>query len=711
MTLAPPARVFSFEDFARANHRHFPGDRLDAQFAAHQDAISGIQAFLAKAFRSDGQILNGAITPETLSPDLVAEITRKLRQEFKSDLEKAHRAAEQARFDAQSAKNDLLELRQLTQRAIDAAQNVNGSAGSVLYDLARVRERTEVALAVQDARQADLGKLQATIKAGEGESEAWAVASMHWAEHMGGTLPAETIAWMGLTGDHWSSRWWANYADQVVSAIQDEIDGVLAAIDDFEDYYLGSKPSDPLTDNDGDPLQVGAIYFNTTDGTMHVWNGTVWQSAPPGASGPVGPAGPPGPLGPPGPPTYATIADTPPSSPAIGQFWWESDSGTLFLRYDDGSSVQWVDISGSTALANYLPLSGGALTGFLTLHADPSLSAHAANKNYVDARIAAIPPPPTPPDLTPYATKTYVDTQNASQNTSQNAVNAAQDTVIASKLPLAGGTLTGPLVTAPSTGAISQVTSGAGLEVKGAAGAHAAYLAFHRPGQYAILFGLDTDNQMAYGGWSMGAARRVLWDSNNFNPAAYAPVGGVSGNFVIGSATHYTDGNIYMPWAADTLANVFGRYLPLGGGTLSGQLNANGPFVCNGRPYVPGAPVTAQAANGHISNPDNNGIYRNNSSLRYKTEIETLEPAYGDKILDLRPVFYRSNELTMDDPSWSWFGFIAEETDLVDFRFTGYSTDQNDALIPDHVHVQGMLAALVEFTQRLHARVEALEAP
>jgi hypothetical protein len=46
--------------------------------------------------------------------------------------------------------------------------------------------------------------------------------------------------------------------------------------DDFDDRYLGSKTSAPTVDNDGNTLLVGAIYWNSTDGKMYVWSGTVW---------------------------------------------------------------------------------------------------------------------------------------------------------------------------------------------------------------------------------------------------------------------------------------------------------------------------------------------------------------------------------------------------------------------------------------------------
>jgi len=52
-----------------------------------------------------------------------------------------------------------------------------------------------------------------------------------------------------------------------------------ASEDDFDDTYLGPKASDPTTDNDGDPLNAGDLYFNTTDSSMKVYDGAAWNSA------------------------------------------------------------------------------------------------------------------------------------------------------------------------------------------------------------------------------------------------------------------------------------------------------------------------------------------------------------------------------------------------------------------------------------------------
>lgn len=51
-----------------------------------------------------------------------------------------------------------------------------------------------------------------------------------------------------------------------------------ASYDAFDDRYLGSKASDPTFDNDGDALIDGALYWNTTDNNMYVYDlgGTAW---------------------------------------------------------------------------------------------------------------------------------------------------------------------------------------------------------------------------------------------------------------------------------------------------------------------------------------------------------------------------------------------------------------------------------------------------
>lgn len=52
-----------------------------------------------------------------------------------------------------------------------------------------------------------------------------------------------------------------------------------AAADSFDDTYLGAFAAAPTLDNDGNALKVGALYFNTVDSELKVWNGTKWEYA------------------------------------------------------------------------------------------------------------------------------------------------------------------------------------------------------------------------------------------------------------------------------------------------------------------------------------------------------------------------------------------------------------------------------------------------
>lgn len=52
-----------------------------------------------------------------------------------------------------------------------------------------------------------------------------------------------------------------------------------AALDNFDDRYLGPKSEDPYLDNDGNALLSGALYFNTTDGVMKIYTASGWIAA------------------------------------------------------------------------------------------------------------------------------------------------------------------------------------------------------------------------------------------------------------------------------------------------------------------------------------------------------------------------------------------------------------------------------------------------
>ena len=71
----------------------------------------------------------------------------------------------------------------------------------------------------------------------------------------------------------------ATSAGTAQTAAEAARDAALAAFDSFDDRYLGQKSVAPTTDNDGNPLVTGTLYFNTTSSEMKVWDGSAWLNA------------------------------------------------------------------------------------------------------------------------------------------------------------------------------------------------------------------------------------------------------------------------------------------------------------------------------------------------------------------------------------------------------------------------------------------------
>lgn len=103
-----------------------------------------------------------------------------------------------------------------------------------------------------------------------------------------------------------------------------------ASFDAFDDRYLGAKSSAPTVDNDGAPLLIGALYYDTVVGLMRQWDGASWLDLAAG-------------------------------------------------------------ISQTSGDARYVRQAGDTMTGALTLpNSSPSNDNHAARKKYVDDQLAAI---------------------------------------------------------------------------------------------------------------------------------------------------------------------------------------------------------------------------------------------------------------------------------------------------------------------------------
>jgi len=60
----------------------------------------------------------------------------------------------------------------------------------------------------------------------------------------------------------------------------------------------------------------------TVGGSTWQWDGTAWNIVPVMQN--------------------TAVSDAPPANPTVGQFWWRSSNGQLYVYYDDGNTKQWV---------------------------------------------------------------------------------------------------------------------------------------------------------------------------------------------------------------------------------------------------------------------------------------------------------------------------------------------------------------------------------
>ena len=131
------------------------------------------------------------------------------------------------------------------------------------------------------------------------------------------------------------------------------------------------------------------------------------------------------------------------------------------------------------------------------------------------------------------------------------------------------------------------------------------------------------------------------------------------------------------------------------------------------------ASTTVNAANINIQ-PDGR-FYRSTSSIKYKTDVETLGDEYADAILNCRPVWYRSTTGN-DAPDWGWWGFIAEEVAEIDPRLVSWKTqeisydDKGSAVTnscepePEGVQYDRFVPHLLNLIKRQKEQIEAMEA-
>ena len=150
-----------------------------------------------------------------------------------------------------------------------------------------------------------------------------------------------------------------------------------------------------------------------------------------------------------------------------------------------------------------------------------------------------------------------------------------------------------------------------------------------------------------------------------------------------------------------------------------------------GKLRVPGVYNGTTTGGSAVHVESDGDMLRYTSSLKYKTDVETIEDARADAILNCRPVWYRSkcaNDIKTEGSEksdWGWYGFIAEEVAEIEPRLVNWATKdavrQEDGTVesverdPANYEAEGVrydnfVPLLVNLAKRQQSTIEALEA-
>ena len=150
-----------------------------------------------------------------------------------------------------------------TSAAAAAASETASAASETASAASQTASAASQTAAASSASSASTSAATATTKAAEAATSA------------GNASTSETNAASSATAAASSAT--AAAASQTAAAASAA--SAASAFDNFDDTYLGSKTSDPTTDNDGDPLTSGDLYFNSTANEMRVYDGANWIAA------------------------------------------------------------------------------------------------------------------------------------------------------------------------------------------------------------------------------------------------------------------------------------------------------------------------------------------------------------------------------------------------------------------------------------------------
>ena len=338
-----PVRAYSFTDWQVNNPTTPPpGDRLDAEFDRANGAISQTLDWAGTSLSTDGTLRAGIVGESQLVPGLFDDIADDAVEQVQPLVDQAGASATQAFNSATTAQSYSTLAGASATRADQAATDAR-TAATTAQGAANGAQDSAAAAA---SSAVDAANSANHAGGSEAVAEAYADVGMAWAEHMPDIIPPNILAVQGVTGDHWSSRWWANQAALTLSEMEDLLKTIppLAVVNYYTYIATAGQVVFSGPDRDGDVLS----YTPSPVVTLLVYANGLLRT--PGDD-------------------YTGTADT-----------------VTFTRPRAAGDIVQIQVEGvSTDVGVYLPLTGGVMTGPITLAADPALPMQPVTLKYSDS--------------------------------------------------------------------------------------------------------------------------------------------------------------------------------------------------------------------------------------------------------------------------------------------------------------------------------------
>ena len=460
--------------------------------------------------------------------------------------------------------------------ATSASNAADSAAAALQAGLATTNGAAQVALATTQAELATTnGAAQVSLaatQAGNAASSASTAASQATAAASSASAASTSETNAATSETNAASS--AAASSSSASSASASADAALTALDSFDDRYLGQQASNPTVDNDGNALVAGALYFNTTDSVMKVYEGSSWVAAYASLSGALIAVN-----------NLSDLVSVTGARTNLGLGTAATTAATAYATAAQGaladSATQPANLAAIATTGSYADLVGTVPTwNQNTTGSSASTTGNAATAtNVAYSGLTGTVPTWNQNTTGNAATATNVAYSGLTgtvptwnQNTTGSSASCTGNAATATNVAYSGLTGTAPTWNQNTTGTAgntSSITSATGssftwtgvqlfqsnqdttgsnapLQVYSSSGG--AIMSFHRAGVFAINMGLDSDNVFRIGGWS-AAANRLQMD--------------MSGNLTMaGNVTAYSDERLKKDWEevkpnfVDHLANV-----------------------------------------------------------------------------------------------------------------------------------------------------------